>query len=130
MRYARQVVLGNIGEEGQELLSRSSVAVVGVGALGTVAADLLVRAGVGKVILIDKDVIDLSNLQRVALFTDEDVGKMKASAGKEVLAKVNPEVEVVAHDVALDPGSVELLRSDVVIDCTDNDTLGVWCRHT
>ena len=79
-RYSRQVILPNIGEEGQKTLLKSKIAIIGCGALGTVAANNLVRAGVGKISIIDRDFVELNNLQRQILFDEDDIGIPKAVA--------------------------------------------------
>ena len=90
-RYSRQVVLSYIGKEGQKRLERSSVLVAGCGALGTVAATQLVRAGIGRVRIVDRDFIEYHNLQRQALFDEDDVRDQvpKAKAAERRLRKVN-----------------------------------------
>ena len=80
MRYSRQTILKEIGEENQKKLLASKVVIVGLGATGSSSAELLARAGVGTLILIDRDVVELSNLQRQSLFSEEDIGKPKAVA--------------------------------------------------
>src|ERR1035438_7514560 len=95
-RYSRQVILQNIGEEGQEKLLNSSVAIVGCGALGTVAANNLARAGVGKISIIDRDFVELNNLQRQMLFDENDIGTPKAIAASNKLHNINSEIEVEA----------------------------------
>ncbi|HSL93903.1 MAG TPA: ThiF family adenylyltransferase [Bacillota bacterium] len=123
-RYARQMVLPNIGQEGQQKLSSAHVAVVGCGALGTVAADLLVRSGVGGITIIDRDVVELTNLQRQTLFDEADAmaRRAKAVAAAEKLSRVNSQVQV--RGLAVDftwRNARELLRGhDLVIDATDN----------
>ena len=77
-RYSRQTVLEQIELRGQEKLSGAHIVVIGCGALGTVAAELLARAGIGTITLIDRDIIELSNLQRQSLFGESDIGKTKA----------------------------------------------------
>ena len=94
MRYSRQEIFSEIGKKGQEKLRKSSVAIIGLGALGSVSAELLARAGIGKLILIDRDIVELSNLQRQSLYDEEDVGKPKAMAAKEHLKKINSEVKI------------------------------------
>ena len=118
MRYSRQSPI--LGEGGQERLEKSEVTIVGAGALGTVAAELLCRAGVGKINIVDDDIIDLSNLQRQALYTEEDVNKPKADTLKSHLSRINSEVKVEAHAVKLDDDNLQLLDSDLVLDCTDS----------
>ncbi|MEK6900295.1 MAG: ThiF family adenylyltransferase, partial [Nanoarchaeota archaeon] len=73
-RYSRQIALSEIGEAGQEILASKKIAIVGMGALGTVAAELLARSGVGSLTIIDRDVIEGSNLQRQILFQEKDIG--------------------------------------------------------
>ncbi len=121
-RYRRQTVLPEIGPAGQAALQRSRVAVVGLGALGCVAADLLARAGVGRLRLVDRDVVELVNLQRQTLYSERDVDRPKADAAAERLAAENSSIRVepVAKDVHA--ASVqEILRGmDLVVDGTDN----------
>ncbi|MEO2077506.1 MAG: ThiF family adenylyltransferase [Bacillus sp. (in: firmicutes)] len=123
-RYSRQILFKAIGEEGQMKLLKSRVAVVGVGALGTVIANHLVRSGVGYIRLIDRDVVELSNLQRQTLFDEEDARQHfpKAAAAKRRLNMINSSVTVdaVITDLNLD-NAEELLNSfDVIVDGTDN----------
>lgn len=94
MRYIRQEIFAEIGKKGQQKLGKSSVAVIGLGALGSVSSSLLARAGIGKLILIDRDVVELSNLQRQNLFEETDIGKPKAQIAKEKLNKINSEVKI------------------------------------
>ena len=120
-RYSRQILLREIGTEGQKKLRQNNVAIVGVGALGTVAAELLVRAGVEKIILIDRDVVERSNLQRQLLFTEEDVGRSKAVVAKEKLHKINSNAAIHAEAIHLNSENVQLLQNaDLILDCTDN----------
>ncbi len=120
-RYSRQVILPEIGVKGQKKIELAVVGIVGVGALGSVAAELLVRAGVGELCLIDRDVIEESNLQRQALYTEQDVGKSKAVVAKERLQLINSNVRIDVKAVQLDYKNIDLLKEcDVVLDCTDN----------
>lgn len=123
-RYSRQVLFEGIGEEGQARLAASSAVVVGCGALGSVSSSILVRAGVGRTRLIDRDVVERSNLQRQLLYTEEDLRalKPKALAARDHLRAANPEVQVESVVADLNPDNVvELLRGfDVIIDGTDN----------
>ncbi len=123
-RYSRQILFEGIGEEGQERLARSSAVIVGCGALGSVSSSILVRAGVGRVRLIDRDVLEESNLQRQLLYTEEDLRslKPKAVAARDHLLEANGEavVEGVVTDLGPD-NAVELLTGhDVIVDGTDN----------
>src|SRR3989454_7829846 len=93
-RYVRQTILREIGPEGQTKLSAASVAVIGLGALGTVSAALLARAGVGSLRLIDRDVVELNNLQRQVVFDEGDVDLPKADVAARKLRAVNSSVAV------------------------------------
>jgi adenylyltransferase/sulfurtransferase len=123
-RYSRQVLFAGIGEAGQRRLRGGHAAVVGVGATGAAAASLLVRAGVGRVTLIDRDFVEASNLQRQMLFDEDDARQAlpKAEAARRHLERINSGIEVSAHVADLVPGNAEELLegADVVLDCTDN----------
>lgn len=123
-RYARQIALPFIGPEGQAKLAAAKVTVVGCGALGTVSAELLVRAGVGCVQIIDRDVVELSNLQRQLLYTERDAALRlpKAVALTAHLKAINSSVEVlgVVADFSGSKAKKLLAGSTAVIDATDN----------
>ncbi|MDP3697983.1 MAG: HesA/MoeB/ThiF family protein [Nanoarchaeota archaeon] len=120
-RYSRQILLEEIGAEGQASLHNQKVAIVGVGALGTVAAELLARAGAGNLILIDRDVIEESNLQRQTLFSEKDLGKNKVAAAEQRINEINSEIKVETHAIHLNPQNIAVLQSaNLVLDCTDN----------
>jgi adenylyltransferase/sulfurtransferase len=123
-RYARQVRLGCIGPAGQAALGRASVVVVGVGATGSAIAPLLVRAGVGRVRVIDRDIVERSNLQRQLLYTDADAerARPKAEAAAEGLRAANPDVvvEALARDLTAANADRLLGGSALVVDGTDN----------
>lgn len=120
-RYSRQILLDEIGKEGQAILDQKKVAIVGVGALGTVASELLARAGVGSLLLIDRDTIEESNLQRQILYNELDLGKSKAQTAKEKLGKINSSISLEAEVIHLTPSNIQLLKEcDLVLDCTDN----------
>lgn len=123
-RYSRQLLFQPIQQTGQEKLQNSSVLVVGVGALGTVICNHLVRAGVGHIRLIDRDYVELSNLQRQMLFDEEDVAAAmpKAIAAKKKLEKINSTTKIEAIVGNVSAGNVEELINgvDVVLDGTDN----------
>jgi adenylyltransferase/sulfurtransferase len=123
-RYSRQILFKQIGEEGQLNLMNSRVVVVGAGALGTVIANHLVRSGVGYVRLIDRDLVELSNLQRQTLFDEDDaqLNLPKAIAAQKRLNKINSTVTVDAVIVDLNLDNAEELLSgfDVIVDGTDN----------
>ena len=123
-RYSRQVIFPGIGEEGQRRLGEGKATIVGCGALGTVLANALVRAGVGYVRIVDRDYVELSNLQRQVLFDEADAreGRPKAVAAAEKLALVNSEVGVdpVVEDFGPDNAERLVGDADVVLDGTDN----------
>ena len=96
-RYSRQMVLPEIGEEGQRKLLDSVVTIVGVGGLGCPAAQYLSAAGVGKLNLIDGDVVDITNLQRQPLFRSDRIGDPKSDVAAEALSELNPDSAVRSH---------------------------------
>lgn len=121
-RYARQVVLREVGVHGQQLLRDSSVLVIGLGGLGSAAALYLAGAGVGRLAVADRERVEPSNLQRQILYRQEDVGRAKTAAACARLAALNPGVTVTAHEGRLDAGTLDAMAgdADVVLDCTDN----------
>src|SRR5690625_2431969 len=123
-RYSKQTLFQPIGESGQERIENSTVLVVGVGALGTVICNHLVRAGVGRLRIIDRDYVEISNLQRQMLFDEEDVKKAlpKAVAAKEKLGKINSNVTIEAITGNASVENIHELTdsADVVLDGTDN----------
>lgn len=121
-RYSRQLLLPEIGPEGQKRLGRSKAVVIGCGALGTYALSFLVRAGVGQVTVVDRDIIDLSNLQRQALFNETDVGRPKAKVAEEKLRAINSEIQIHGTVADVNYANIQsLIRgATVVLDATDN----------
>ncbi len=118
-RYEHQSTF--LGEKEQRELQQKTVVIVGIGALGSVAAELLARAGIGKLIIIDHDMVELSNLQRQSLYDETDITKLKANAAQEKLKKINSSIEIIAHPNHLTPSNTSLLKSaDIILDCTDN----------
>jgi len=122
LRYDRQLMISGWGVEGQLKLKRSRVVVMGAGGLGSPIAMYLAAAGVGNLVIVDRDRYELSNLNRQLLGWQKDVGRPKAVAAKEKLEALNPEVEVEAIISEITEESVRDLldRSDVVVDGTDN----------
>ncbi|GIM44975.1 thiamine/molybdopterin biosynthesis protein MoeB [Collibacillus ludicampi] len=123
-RYSRQILFPPIGEEGQRRLLKSRVAVVGMGALGTVLANHMVRAGVGFVRIIDRDYVEMSNLQRQMLYdeTDAKEGLPKAAAAAKKLQAINSGVEIdpVITDLTWRNAEELLANMDLILDGTDN----------
>ena len=122
LRYSRHILLEEIGITGQQRLVDGSALVVGAGGLGSPAALYLASAGVGRLTVADGDKVDLTNLQRQILHTDQRVGQPKAQSARIALHGVNPEVRVreVASRVAGDELAVLVADADVVLDCSDN----------
>ncbi len=121
-RYSRHLILPEVGLEGQVKLKRSSALVVGTGGLGAPLALYLTAAGVGRIGLVDFDVVDDSNLQRQVLFSTKDLGRAKTEAARERLEGLNPGVKIEVHDTRLtSDNALEIMKDyDVVIDGTDN----------
>jgi len=121
-RYARHLVLREIGGPGQQKLKAAHVLIVGAGGLGSPAALYLAAAGVGRITLVDPDRVSLSNLQRQILFVDSDVGRPKTRAARDRLEGLNPHAEVIACDEALTPETAAglLTGQDLVLDGCDN----------
>jgi len=123
-RYSRQILFREIGREGQEKLLASRVLIVGCGALGASHAEMLSRAGVGKLRIVDRDFVEFTNLQRQTLFKEEDAQQRlpKAAAAKKRIAEINSEVEVEEIVADVNNSNVETLikDADLVIDGTDN----------
>src|SRR6478609_12120442 len=100
-RYSRQILLSELGHKGQQKLKDGSVLVIGAGGLGSPALYYLAAAGVGRIGVVDFDIVDGSNLQRQILFTTEDVGKSKAETTQQRLEKLNPLVKIEVHQCVL-----------------------------
>jgi len=122
LRYARHILLDEIGIEGQEKLLAARVLVVGAGGLGSPAACYLATAGVGSIVLADDDAVELSNLQRQILHTTARVGQPKAESGRAMLAGLNPETRVTALVRRLEGEALreQVEQADLVLDCSDN----------
>lgn len=121
-RWSRQTALPELGVEGQRLLGAAKVAIVGMGGLGCPAAQSLAAAGIGHLILIDGDRVELSNLHRQPLYGEADIDRAKVEAAAEKLGALVSGTEVVAHDAWLDDTNATALLEgiDVVLDATDN----------
>ena len=116
MDFSRQELI--LGKKSQKLI-KSKVSIIGLGALGSLSSELLVRSGIKNLILIDRDYIEESNLQR-QLYSKQDVGKPKVLVSKERLEKINPEIKIEAIFDHLDENNINKLKSDLILDCTDN----------
>ncbi|MFN3826778.1 MAG: molybdopterin-synthase adenylyltransferase MoeB [Micavibrio sp.] len=121
-RYSRQIILPEIGEDGQKRLAAAKVLVVGAGGLGCPVLQYLAAVGVGLIGIIDHDCVDISNLQRQILFSTDDAGRPKALAAQSHLKALNPDIIINPYNEELsDKNAPELFAAhDVIIDCTDN----------
>ena len=122
MRYSRQILLEDIGLEGQQRLLASRVLIVGLGGLGSPVALYLAGAGVGALWLADDDTVHLSNLQRQILFTAKDVDRPKALAAQQRIAQLNPHIRLTPLNQRLQGDALReaVSRADLVLDCSDN----------
>ena len=121
-RYARHIVLREVGGAGQTKLRAATIAVIGAGGIGSPAIQYLAAAGIGRLIVIDDDLVELSNLQRQTLFGDEDIGLAKVDGAARAVARLNPGAVVEAHRERIDAGNAGTLiaGAQVVLDGTDN----------
>lgn len=122
MRYSRQIMLEEIGYVGMEKLKDAKICVVGAGGIGNPVVTQLVGMGIGKIRLVDRDVVEISNLHRQHLYTDLDVGKVKVEAALERLQKMNPGVDIEAIPISVTPFTAEDIIRDcnIVIDALDS----------
>ena len=122
MRYARHLILDEVGEEGQEKLLNSRVLVVGAGGLGSPLLMYLAAAGVGTLGVVDDDAVDITNLQRQIAHPTESVGRPKVDSAAATIAAINPEIRVERHKLRLDAKNADALvaRYDLVADGSDN----------
>ncbi len=122
LRYNRQIILKQFDFEGQEALKQSSILVLGAGGLGCASSQYLATAGVGKLTLIDDDVVELSNLQRQVLHHDADIGKKKVLSAAESLTQLNPYLEVATIDKRLSDSELKdlIAQHTLVLDASDN----------
>ncbi len=121
-RYSRHLILPEVGMAGQKKLKATSVLCIGTGGLGSPITMYLAAAGIGKIGIVDFDVVDFSNLQRQIAHGTADVGRPKVDSGKETINSINPEVEVVVHETRLSADNVMGIMApyDIVVDGTDN----------
>jgi adenylyltransferase/sulfurtransferase len=121
-RYARQIRLPQIGEQGQQKILDSSALIVGMGGLGSPAALYLAAAGIGKLVINDYDIVEASNLQRQIIHTDRSIGENKVDSAKQSIEAINPEceVETIYYQIDGDELKSTIDGVDIVLDCTDN----------
>lgn len=128
LRYSRHIMLDEIGIEGQQRLLDSTALIIGAGGLGSPAAMYLAASGVGRLIVVDHDTVDLTNLQRQIAHTHARVGQLKVESARDSMRALNPEVRVEIHAQRADAALLDTLvpQADVVLDCTDHFAI----RHT
>ncbi|PYV04396.1 MAG: molybdenum cofactor biosynthesis protein MoeB [Acidobacteria bacterium] len=122
LRYSRHLIMPEVGMDGQLKLKRAKVLCIGAGGLGSPLALYLAAAGVGRLGIVDFDVVDFTNLQRQIIHDTSDVGRLKIESAKDTIADINPNVEVVAHETRLtSENALDIFRDyDIVADGTDN----------
>src|SRR5260370_386305 len=122
LRYSRHLIMTEVGMEGQLKLKRAKVLCIGAGGLGAPLGLYLAAAGVGRLGLVDFDVVDFTNLQRQVTFGTSDVGRPKIEAARERLSNLNPEIQIATHETKLtSENALEILREyDIIVDGTDN----------
>ncbi len=122
LRYSRHILLPQIGILGQEKLIKSRALIIGLGGLGSPVAMYLAASGIGELIICDNDNVDLTNLQRQTIHNSETVGMSKVQSATKAIAKINPEIHVVAIQEYVDEERLQKLvtKADVVIDASDN----------
>ncbi|WP_117236445.1 HesA/MoeB/ThiF family protein [Vibrio maerlii] len=122
LRYQRQVSLTEVGEQGQLKLNKAHVLIIGCGGLGSAAAQYLAASGVGRLVIVDDDVVESSNLQRQTVYRESDLGRPKAESMREQLMSLNSSIRVRSICERLDEKrlGLEVMLADVVLDCSDN----------
>ena len=121
-RFSRQLVLKNVGANGQRKILSSKILIVGIGGLGCPAAENLVRAGIGTIGLVDNDIINLSNIHRQSLFNTKDIKKSKVSVAAKRLKEINPLTKIKTYNSRLKKNNIEKIikNYDLIIDGSDN----------
>jgi adenylyltransferase/sulfurtransferase len=121
-RYARQIRLAQIGEQGQQKILDASALIIGMGGLGSPAAMYLAASGIGKLVISDYDMVEVSNLQRQIIHADKSIGENKVDSAKVTIKALNPEceVETIAYQLDEDELKSTVERIDIVLDCSDN----------
>ncbi len=125
LRYSRQIMMPDIGIEGQQRLTNSRALIIGMGGLGSPVATYLAAAGVGRLVIVDHDEVDLTNLQRQFIHHTDNVGDKKVVSAQRRLLDMNPEIQITAidHKLAAEELDHQISQADVVLDCTDNFTV-------
>ncbi len=121
-KYSRQIILNEIGPEGQEKIKRVSILVIGAGGLGSSVIQYLSAAGVGKIGIVDDDKVELSNLNRQLIYGENDLGKSKVDAAKNYISKSNSSIEIETYKIHIDEKNLPDIINDydLIADCSDN----------
>jgi molybdopterin-synthase adenylyltransferase len=121
-RYSRQIAFERIGSSGQNALKASTIGIIGCGALGTNMLDSIARSGVGKIIISDNDIVELSNLQRQKLFSEIDIGTSKSKTAERIVKNINSQVEVKSFNLRVNKENFYNIygNCDLLLDATDN----------
>lgn len=121
-RYLTQLTFNKIFPKGQEIINKTSVAIVGVGGTGSHIAELMARMGFGIIIIVDDDSIELSNLNRQTLYDEEDIGKPKALVAAEKLRRINTDIKIIAHKERVDSSNIDRILgpAQLIMDGTDS----------
>ena len=121
-RFSRQLVLKNIGANGQKKILSTKILIVGVGGLGCPAAESLVRAGIGTIGLIDNDIVNLSNIHRQSLFSSKDIKKSKVNVAAKKLKEINPNTKIKTYKSRLTKNNIKniIKNYEIIIDGSDN----------
>ena len=121
-RFSRQLVLKNIGADGQKKILSTKILIVGIGGLGCPAAESLVRAGIGTIGLMDDDKVNLSNIHRQSLFSSRDIKKLKVSVAAKKLKEINPNTKIKTYKSKLTKNNIKniLKKYEIIIDGSDN----------
>lgn len=122
LRYSRQIMLPDVDIDGQERWLASKVLIIGLGGLGSPVSLYLAAAGIGELVLVDDDQVDLSNLQRQVVHTTARIGMKKVDSAAQMLREINPDINIVTRAERLDADALQALvaQVDLVLDCTDN----------
>ena len=121
-RFSRQIILKNIGAQGQEKIINSKVLIIGMGGLGCPVAEFLTRAGIGTLGIVDHDIVSLSNLHRQSLYDRNDLGKSKVKASQKKLKYINSKIKIITYNFKLNKKKFEKIIKlyDYIVDGTDN----------
>ena len=121
-KYSRQIIMEQVGVEGQKKINNSSICIIGCGGLGTSAAQYLSMSGIGRLVLIDHDSIVLSNLNRQTLFTEKDIGESKCEVLTKKIKNINKSITVNYYQKKINENNIDQYIEDcsIVLDCTDN----------